>query len=142
MLQGPRLVFSLAEHGMLPRIFARINPRFSTPDVAIVATGILGLGLALTGTFVQLAVASSLARLIAYIVCIAALPTVRKKASDETRREAYRLKGGWTIPIAGLGICVWLMLHTTGANWMAVGLLLSLGIALYFIEKRFLKPAE
>lgn len=140
MLQGPRLVFSLAEHGMLPRVFARINPRYATPDFAIVATGLLGLGLALTGTFVQLAVASSLARLIAYILCIAALPAVRRKASDETRREAYRLRGGYVIPLVGLGICFWLMLHTTQANWIAVGLLLSLGIALYFIEKRFLRP--
>ncbi len=140
MLQGPRLVYSLAELGMLPRVFARINPRFATPDVAIVATGILGLGLALTGTFVQLAVASSLARLIAYMLCIAALPAVRTKANEQTRREAYRLKGGYAIPLAGLGICFWLMLHTTQANWMAVGLLLSLGVGLYFVEKRFLKP--
>ena len=141
MLQGPRLVFSLAEHGMLPKVFARINPRYSTPDVAIIATGFLALGLALSGTFVQLAIASSLARLIAYMLCIASLPTVRRKASEDTRREAYRLKGGYAIPIAGFGICLWLMLHTTQANWIAVGLLLSLGIALYFIEKQFLKPA-
>ena len=33
------------------------------------------------------------------------------------------------------------MLHTTRANWIAVGLLLSLGIVLYVIEKRFLEPA-
>ena len=141
MLQGPRLLFSLAELGMLPRVFARISPRYWTPDVAIVATGVLGLGLALTGTFVQLAVASSLARLIAYMLCIAALPAVRRKASADTRREAYRLKGGYLIPAAGFGICLWLMLHTTRANWIAVGLLLSLGIVLYVIEKRFLKPA-
>ena len=141
MLQGPRLVFSLAEHGMLPRLFARINPRYSTPDVAIVATGALGLALALTGTFVQLAIASSLARLIAYVLCIAALPAVRRKADEDTRRQAYRLKGGYAIPAAGLAICIWLMLQTTAANWIAVGLLLGLGIALYLLEQRFLKPA-
>ena len=142
MLQGPRLLFSLAEHRMLPRIFARISERYSTPDVAIVVTGLLGMGLALTGTFVQLAVASSLARLIAYILCIAALPAVRKQASEETRRNAYRLKGGYAIPIAGLAICFWLMLQTTRDNWIAVGLLLGVGVALYLVELRFMRPVR
>ncbi len=141
MLQGPRLVFSLAELGMLPRAFAHISKRYFTPDIAIIATGALGMALALTGTFVQLAVASSLARLIAYIMCIAALPAVRRKASEDTRRQAYRLKGGYLVPVAGLGICFWLMLHTTVQNWIAVGLLLTLGIVLFLAEKRFLKPA-
>ena len=142
MLQGPRLLFSLAEHRMLPQVFARISERYSTPDVAIVVTGLLGMGLALTGTFVQLAVASSLARLIAYILCIAALPAVRKQASEETRRNAYRLKGGYTIPIAGLAICFWLMLQTTRDNWVAVGLLLGVGVALYLVELRFMRPVR
>ena len=139
MLQGPRLLFSLAEQKMLPRVFGRISERYSTPDVAIVATGLLGMGLALSGTFVQLAIASSLARLIAYVLCIAALPAVRMQASEETRKNAYRLKGGYTIPVAGLGICVWLMLQTTRENWVAVCLLLGAGVALYVFEKRFMK---
>ncbi len=140
MLQGPRLLFSLAEHRMLPRVFARISERYSTPDFAIVVTGLLGMGLALSGTFVQLAIASSLARLIAYMVCIAALPAVRKQASEETRRNAYRLRGGYAIPIVGFAICLWLMLQTTRENWIAVGLLLSVGVALFLVEKRFMKP--
>ncbi len=141
MLQGPRLLFSLAEHGMLPRIFASISERYYTPHVAIIATGALGMGLALTGTFVQLAIASSLARLIAYMLCIAALPAVHKQADEETRRHAYRLKGGYTIPLVGLGICLWLMLQTTSENWIAVGLLLGAGVALFLLEKRFAQSA-
>ncbi len=136
MLQGPRLIFSLAEHGMLPKVFARVNPRFSTPDFSVVATGALGLGLALTGSFVQLAVASSLARLIAYMICIASLPAVRNKADEKTREQAYRLRGGPVIPLLAFGICVWLMLQTTSSNWIAVGLLLGAGLLLYGLEKR------
>jgi amino acid transporter len=75
-------------------------------------------------------------------MCIAALPAVRRKASEKTRRQAYRLKGGYAIPAVGLAICIWLMLQTTRANWIAVGLLLGLGIVLYVLEKRFLGEAE
>ena len=142
MLQGPRLLFSLAERKMLPQVFARVNARYSTPAVAIVATGLLGMGLALSGTFVQLAIASSLARLIAFMLCIAALPAVRNQASEETRRHAYRLVGGYTIPIIGMAICFWLMLQTTRDNWIAVGLLLGAGVLLYLVEKRFMKTGE
>ena len=142
ILAAPRLLFSLAENRLLPASFRRIHPRYSTPDVAIVASGLLALGLALSGTFVQLAVASSLARLIVYIVCILALPAIRRAAPDRVRDAAFRLRGGYTIPLVGLGICGWLMLHTTRDNWSALGVLLAIGIGLYALEKRVLKSRE
>ena len=78
-----------------------------------------------------------MARLLAYVVCIAALPRVRQNASPETRANAYRLRGGYTIPLIGFGICLWLITQTTRDNWTALGILLAIGAVLYLLERRF-----
>lgn len=135
ILGAPRLLFSLAENGMVPKLFARVSPRFHTPDAAIIGMGALALALALSGSFTQLAVASSLSRLLAYISCIAALPAVRRNASDEVRRDAFRLRGGYLVPAVALLVCFWLLLQTSRENWVAVGLLLAVGLCLYLLER-------
>ena len=136
MLGIPRLLFALGEHGMISRHFASVHPRFHTPHVAIVSMGGLCLALALSGTFSALAVASSLSRLLAYVVCIAALPRIARGASEAIRAEAFALPGGILIPLIALGICIVLILQTTLANWIAVGALLAVGAVLYLVERR------
>ncbi len=132
----PRLLFSLAEYRLLPQWFGHIHPRYATPDRCILLVGALGLFLALTGSFVKLAVASSVARLLAYVVCIGSLPAIRRNADEETRQQAYRLRGGYAIPFVGLLICLWLLMHSTTEAWIGIGVLLAVGIALYFIEQK------
>ena len=136
MLAAPRLVYSLAEHRLLPQWFGHLHPRYATPDRCILLMGALALVLALTGTFVKLAVASSVARLLAYVVCIASLPAIRRKADEDTRQQAYRLPGGYTIPLIGLLICLWLLMQSKADSWKAVGILLGIGIVLYWIEQK------
>jgi APA family basic amino acid/polyamine antiporter len=134
MLAAPRLLFSLAENGQLPRWFAHINERYATPDRCIAVMGAMALVLALSGSFAKLAVASSVARLLGYIVCIAALPAIRRKASASVRASAYRLNGGFVIPLLALAICGWLLLQSKAESWIAVSILLAIGILLYSIE--------
>jgi amino acid transporter len=88
MLSAPRLLFSLAEQGQLPKWFGHVSEKYGTPDHAILVMGGLALAFALTSNFVELAIASSLSRLLAYTLSIASLPAVRRKADEETRRNA------------------------------------------------------
>jgi amino acid transporter len=127
----------MAENRMLPAWFAHIHPKFATPDRSILLMAGMALVLALSGSFVKLAVASSLVRLLSYIVSIASLPAVRRKADEETRRNAYRLKGGYTIPIIGLAICSWLLAQSRAESWKVVSILLAIGGAMYAAEKWF-----
>ena len=113
-----------------------LSAKYATPDRCIVTMGVLALVLALTGSFVQLAVASSVARLLAYIICISSLPAIRRKADEETRREAYRLPGGYAIPGVGLVICVWLLTHSKAESWVALSILVAIGLVLYALEKQ------
>jgi len=72
VLTGSRVLFALAENGELPRFFGAIHRRYHTPSNAIIFTAIVALGLALSGSFAVLAVASAIARLVTYISVSAA----------------------------------------------------------------------
>lgn len=135
ILGAPRLLFSLGEHRLLPQWFAHINEKYSTPDHAIVAMGAMALVLGLSSNFVDLAIGSSVVRLLGYIICIASLPVIRKNASAKKSERVWRLRGGYTIPVVALLICMWLIAQSKGEDWIKVLVLLAVGVALYLIEK-------
>jgi amino acid transporter len=139
MIAAPRLIFSLAENRLLPAWFGNVHPRYATPDHSILVMGGLALAMALTGSFVELAVASSLSRMLSYIVCIASLPIIRNRADDTMQARAYRIRGGYLLPLVGLAICLWLTAQATADNWRTVGMLLAVGFVLYAVERRFLQ---
>lgn len=134
MLAAPRLIFSMAENSMLPAWFGHVHARYATPDRSILVMAGMALVLALTGSFVKLAIASSVVRLLGYVICIASLPTARRNADAETRRQAFRLKGGYFIPAIALFICVWLLAQSKQESWIAVAVLLSIGWLFYGFE--------
>jgi amino acid transporter len=137
MIAAPRLIFALAENRLLPAWFGNIHPRYATPDHSIMVMGGLALVMALTGSFVELAVASSLSRMLSYILCIGALPVIRNRASDEMKTRAYRIRGGYVVPLVGFAICLWLTAKPTAENWRTVGILLAIGFVLYAVERLF-----
>ena len=139
MIAAPRLIFALAENKLLPAWFGNIHSKYATPDHSILVMGGLALVMALTGSFVELAVASSLSRMLSYILCIGALPVIRNRASEEMNARAYRIRGGYTVPLVGLTICLWLTAQANAQNWKTVGILLAIGFVLYAIERRFLQ---
>ena len=102
----PRLVYSLGEQKLLPEWFSRVHPQYHTPHKAILFMATLAWAFALTGSFVWLAVASTLARLIAYGLCAAAIPFVRKKYP--AHEESFRTPFGLSIPVIAFALCLWM----------------------------------
>ncbi len=139
MISAPRLIFALAENRQLPAWFGHVHSKYATPDHSILVMGGLALAFALTSNFVELAVASSLSRLLAYILSIASLPSIRRQADEKTRAKAYQIKGGYTVPMVGLAICVWLTTHASVEDWKIIGALLAIGLGLYAIEKHLIR---
>ena len=131
MLAVPRLPFAMAEERLLPRWFGHVHEKYATPSNSILLLGGMGLALALSGSFTWLAAASSLTRLISYVLCIGALPIIRSKASPEEREAAYKLKGGYTIPILALALCLWIGSQANARSWIVTGSLLAVGLVFY-----------
>jgi positive regulator of sigma E activity len=53
--------------------------------------------------------------------------------------RAYRVRGGYVIPLLGMLICLWLTAQANAQNWKTVGILLAIGFVLYALERRFLQ---
>jgi amino acid transporter len=87
ILTGSRMLFALAEHGELPRLFGRIHPRYRTPANAVLFTSGVALALGLSGSFAGLAVVSALARLVTYTAASAS--TLRLRTLEKRGREPF-----------------------------------------------------
>lgn len=136
-LAAPRMTFAMAEEGSLPKWFGEVNDKYATPANSIMFLGFLAFLLAISGTFLYLAAASTLARMIAYIVCMISLPLIRKKADPETLKTATTLPGGYIIPLIAIAVCTFAILQSELNNWLYIGGFIILGSGLYFLNSFF-----
>ena len=134
MLAGPRYLWALAASGRLPAPLARIHPRWRTPHVAILFQSAVALPLALSGTFVELAALSAIARLATYAGTAAAVPVLRNKLRATPR--TIRLPGGPTIPLAALVLCTLFFLSAEPRSWFAAAIALAVGAGLYLSHRK------
>jgi amino acid transporter len=135
-LMGPRYLFALARDGYGPKPLARVHPRYHTPANAIIAQMSIALALALTGSFVQLAMLSIVARLTTYIGTAAAVPILRRRFAHRT--NALRLPGGVTIPIAALIVSLVFLASAATRNLITGAIALAIGAVIF----RFRRPAQ
>ena len=120
-----RLTYGMAEQGLLPRWFGYVSPRFATPSASIATLGALGLALALSGSFVFLAVVSSLARLFAYLACVAAVPRL------DLASGRVRWGRGVVLPLAAGSLCLWAAAQSKPNEWLTFGAFVMAGTLLY-----------
>ena len=135
MTSTPRVTFALAEDGLLPRWFAKVSERWRTPFNSILFMGLVGGALAISGSFVWLAVVSTLARLFVYGASIAALPAARRSDGRSTGLVLGALILG------GLAVCVWAAAQSELRSWLMLGGLLTVGTILFLIAARSQKAA-
>jgi amino acid transporter len=133
MLVGPRYLFALASDGYGPRALAGVHPRWHTPAAAIITQGALSLVLALSGSFVQLAMLSIIARLATYIGTAAAVPVLRRRFGG--RPDAVRLPGGPTIPIAAVLLSLVFLSSAETGNLIAGVVGLAIGVIIYVFRQ-------
>jgi APA family basic amino acid/polyamine antiporter len=117
MLHTPRLTFALAERGDIPAVFARIHPRFRTPDVSIVLYTAFLLAFTLAGSFRWNITLSAIVRLFAYGSIAIALLILRKRNPGA---DAFRLPGGPVLAIVAIVFCMVLLARAPLSNSTAV----------------------
>ncbi len=129
IMLGPRYLHALASDGYGPRMLASIHPRLLTPVAAIVTVGVLSMALALSGSFVQLALLSVIARLCAYIGTAVSVLVLRRTHGQ--REGALQLPGGALIPVLAALLAVGLLASASMKNLAAGALALVVGAVLY-----------
>ena len=123
----PRMTYGMAEQGTLPRAFAHVSQRFQTPDVSILFYGGAAILFSLWAGFAVLAVASTLSRLVMYLLTALALPVLQ---SRDAEKPPF-----WHLPLALLAaaLSLWVASHASAEAFQMLGLILLVGTILYFI---------
>ncbi|MEK7405911.1 MAG: amino acid permease, partial [Acidobacteriota bacterium] len=129
LLVGPRILYALAEHGQLPRIFGRVHPRYRTPHIAVVVFAAAAVALALSGAFAELAALNAIARLLYSITTCAAVPVLRRRIPAGER--LFTLPGGWLIPALGIAASLFLLSGVTRSQALIGGAGVLAGALLY-----------
>ena len=133
VMLGPRYLHALATDGYGPRVLARIHPRFRTPVPAILTVGALSLLLALSGSFVQLALLSVVARLCAYIGTALSVLVLRRRHAG--RPGVLRLPGGPVIPVLAVALSVALLASARVGNLVAGAVALAVGAVVFRLRR-------
>ena len=133
-LIGPRYAFALADDGYGPRWLANVHERFHTPANAIVLQTVIALALALSGSFVALAMLSVVARLATYIGTCSALLVLRRRYAGAP--DALRFSGDVVLPIAGLALSLCFVAATSLNNLLAAAVALAIGAVIFRYRRR------
>lgn len=130
LLGNPRQLFALARDGLLPRGLGRVQRSTHAPYVAIIVYAAVALVLALTGTFAELAVLSTLAIAPLYIAgCAAGWALARRGVALAGRPLAFRYLGFAAV----IGMAAMLGVVTLGSRAELLGLAVLTGlIALWY----------
>lgn len=125
----PRMAFGMAQQGMLPTWFERVSSRWLTPANSIIFYGVMAVLFSLWGGFIALAAASTLTRLLTYVISAAALPVIEQRLGVFSR--AHLLAA-----MLALGLSCWIASHADAKSWIMFGLLVAIGSILYVFAQR------
>ncbi|HEX4584773.1 MAG TPA: APC family permease [Burkholderiaceae bacterium] len=133
ILATPRILFAFAREGLLPRALGRVDPLSHAPRVAIGCYAVLAAGLALSGTFTELAVLSTVAIAPYYIGgCAAAWWLARRGVATAGEPLNFR----WLGLAAVVGVAGMLALIAVASRQEVAGLfvLMAVSAGVYVVQ--------
>ncbi|MCA1816560.1 MAG: amino acid permease [Acidobacteria bacterium] len=129
-LGQPRIFFSMARDGLLPSVFASVHPRFKTPHVTTILTGVFVGGIAAFASIDEMVDLTNIGTLFAFILVCVGIPVLRVK--DPGRVRPFRVPlGAFFLPLLGAVSCVFLMIYLPPASWWRFVGWLMLGFSIY-----------
>jgi amino acid transporter len=134
-LAMPRMVYAFARDGYLPAALAAIHPRSRAPQAAIVIQSAIVFGLAVSGSFEQLAILANICALSLYLGCAVASWRLRKtRAGDPAGGVQLPLAGA--VPWLACAVIAWLLTGVSRGEWLAFALCVGAASALYLAAAR------
>jgi len=130
MLAQPRIFLSMSKDGLLPGWAGRIHPRFHTPHVSTIVTGVvvaLAAGLTPIGTLGTLV---SIGTLMAFVIVSIGVIVLRRTRPDLPR--PFRMPLVPLLPALSALVAFVLMLGLPRATWERLIIWMVIGVAVYF----------
>ena len=129
-LGQPRIFFSMSRDGLLPRYFARVHPRYQTPHVTTIWTGVVVAAISAVANINEIVELTNIGTLFAFVLVCAGVIILRVTDPDVPR--VFRTPLVPLVPLLGMGMCIYLMVGLPWVTWVRFGAWLAAGLVLYF----------
>ena len=138
-LGQPRIFFAMSRDGLLPKWFAKVHPKYRTPHVTTLVTGLL---VALASGVMDDDLTfdlTSIGTLFAFVVACGGVLVLRMSRPDLAR--PFRVPAIWVVAPIAIGGCIYVMQTLPRESWERFGIWLAIGFVIYFGRKLTMKPA-
>jgi APA family basic amino acid/polyamine antiporter len=139
----PRIFFSMSRDGLLPPYFARVHPRYKTPHVTTLWTGIAVAVVSAVANINEIVELTNIGTLFAFILVSLGILILRAREPDRPR--AFRTPWVPLVPILGILSCLYLMSGLPWVTWVRFVVWLAVGAVIYFFygvrRSRLNRPA-
>jgi len=131
MLMGqPRIFYSMSRDGLLPPVFGKVHPRFKTPYVTTILTGVVAALVAAFFPINLLGELVSIGTLLAFVIVCAGVIVLRYTSPNLAR--PFRTPLVPVVPILGILICGYMMYGLPADTWIRLIVWMVLGLIIYF----------
>jgi basic amino acid/polyamine antiporter, APA family len=129
-LGQPRIFFSMARDGLLPPVFAKVHPKFKTPHVTTILTGVVVGGFSAVMSIDEMVDLTNIGTLFAFVLVCVGITILRHK--EPNRLRPFRVPfGAWLLPMLGAASCVFLMYYLPQPSWWRFVAWLMIGLSVY-----------
>ncbi len=126
----PRIFFSMSRDGLLPPIFAKVHPKYRTPHVTTIWTGVVVAVISAVANIDEIVQLTNIGTLFAFVLVCLGIIILRKKDPDRPRK--FKTPFVPVVPILGMASCLLLMAGLPGITWLRFGIWLVVGMVIYF----------
>ncbi len=128
-LGQPRIFFSMARDGLLPKMFSTVHPKYRTPWGSTILTGVAVGVAAMFSSLDEMVDLTNIGTLFAFILVCIGVIVLRKK--DPSRVRPFRVPFGLVLPILGIAGCAFLIYYLPPTSWLRFAAWLNFGFVIY-----------